>query len=166
MPILEDDEIKTFIYEACEANNIPNVAQYITWKWNDRLTSTMGMARGLKVEFSPALFARGSEHDCMTTVKHEACHAIVYYKYGSTFSGVKPHGKEWRQAMVNCGLPPKRCHDVEVIPRSKKRWLGLCICRQHWLSTLVRNKILKGIDRYCTRCEGRLEMTNTYREIK
>lgn len=52
-----------------------------------------------------------------STVPHEVAHLVAHHVYDSKpMNGkkVKPHGKEWREAMEVLGLPPKTKHTYDL----------------------------------------------------
>jgi SprT protein len=101
---------------ACECNDVSELAQTIVIEWNRRFTRRLGDAVfnpitfQSKIRLSIPLWPRASIQDRMETVVHEACHLIVWHKFGLFIAA---HGPEWKQAMEKCGVEPERTHDVD-----------------------------------------------------
>lgn len=65
------------------------------------------------------------EHFIKTTVGHEAAHLIARAVYNDkvlaeTGKKMRPHGKEWREAMDVVGLEPKVTHNYDVTSIARK----------------------------------------------
>jgi SprT protein len=70
-----------------------------------------------------------------------------------------PHGREWRQIMTIMGVDPKRCHSytVEKVRRVAKDYIYKCSCKEHKISSILHNRMVKGGKFYtCNRCKGRI----------
>ena len=52
-----------------------------------------------------------TDHYIETTVAHEWAHLATRKVHGY---GVASHGPEWKQMMINIGVPPARCHSYKV----------------------------------------------------
>lgn len=118
-----DRHIRKWVCFACEANEVPELAQVIMVEWNARFTRRMGDALyspstfRARIRLSIPLWKRASERDRHETVIHEACHIIVFYKHPNATQ----HGPEWREAMRNCGVEPKRTHSVDRSGLARQR---------------------------------------------
>lgn len=72
------------------------------------------------------------------------------------------HGSDWKSMMVFFGVDPDRCHDYDydcskVRTRTiQKWWVYTCKCQIHMVSTVIHNRIRKGQERSCCRCESDL----------
>jgi SprT protein len=87
----------------------------IRFQWNNRLTSTMGRATYYQqkgygiIELSVKLFQVATPEERETTVIHELCHIVASWVYEEN----QGHNENWARMMRRCGLPPKRCHNVD-----------------------------------------------------
>lgn len=83
------------------------LTNHIRFKFNNRLTRIWGRAwqPNNLIELSTLLWLAGSEQDKKDTIIHEACHIIVWHKYGNT-PDIKHHGKEWKMCMTLSGVEP------------------------------------------------------------
>jgi len=90
------------------------------------------------------------------TVPHEFCHYIVHHKYFSSFYKPKPHGREWKNAMVTIfGLHPSRCHTYNVTnarQRRRKTYTYKCACRTMEIGEIRHRRALSGKRYYCGIC--------------
>ena len=96
------------------------LATRLVIRWNPRLRNTAGMAfpgRAL-ITLNPRLTQFGLE-EIDRTFRHELAHLLAQERVGRR--RIDPHGKEWRQACVDLGLPgEKRSHDLPL-PRHRVR---------------------------------------------
>lgn len=113
------DPIRSWSSFACEKNEVPELADKIVVQWNRRFTRRLGDAiysrkkkRG-RIRLSVPLWSRCTGDDKRETVIHETCHVIVGYKNCDSTKRVKPHGPEWRAAMIRCGLKPVVYHTID-----------------------------------------------------
>ena len=89
------------------------------------------------------------------TVPHEVAHLVSYALYGRDGHG---HGKYWQNIMIKVfGLEPSRCHSYkEGVKKSRvieRDWVYVCDCREHKVSTVKHNKMLRGKAQYhCIHC--------------
>ncbi|MCB1279803.1 SprT family zinc-dependent metalloprotease [Prosthecobacter sp.] len=99
------------------ALDLPGGAKLITVTWNSRLRSTAGYARypAWAIELNPKL--REFEGQVDRTLKHELAHLIAYHRSGRR--RIEPHGKEWRQACVDLGIPDEKAHHRLPLPRNE-----------------------------------------------
>lgn len=97
--------------------DLPGGAKLVTVAWNSRLRSTAGYARypGWAIELNPRL--REFEGQVERTLKHELAHLIAYHRSGRR--RIEPHGKEWRQACVDLGIPDEKAHHRLPLPRNE-----------------------------------------------
>jgi len=159
-PKTDAGTIRLWIRETCEANKCPELAQGIIVKWNKRYTSCMGKAlyRGqwdMTVSFSVPLWPRANQEERKQTVIHETCHIITRHHYGYQ---VKPHGREWKRAMMRAGVNPKRCHSVSTagLKRKTKQYKYDCGCQVHTVGKVRHQRIQNGTIYRCARCKCRL----------
>jgi predicted SprT family Zn-dependent metalloprotease len=97
-----------------------SLAGRVVIRWNSRLRNTAGMAfpgRAL-ITLNPRLAQFGLE-EIDRTFRHELAHLLAHERAGRR--RIDPHGKEWRLACVDLGLPgEKRSHDLPL-PRHRVR---------------------------------------------
>lgn len=103
--------------EWLEALQLPGGAKLVTVTWNARLRSTAGYARYPKwaVELNPLL--RDFEGQVERTLKHELAHLIAYHRSGRR--RIEPHGREWRLACADLGIPDEKAHHRLPLPRNE-----------------------------------------------
>ena len=92
----------------------------MTVSWNRRLTSTAGNANhhNGQITLNPRL-REISEREVDRTMRHELAHLVAYARAGRR--RIEPHGREWRQACVELGIPEEpRCHDLPLPRRRQK----------------------------------------------
>jgi SprT protein len=111
-----------------------------------------------EIRYNPWIFARYYEESLGSTVPHEVAHYIVHRLYG--LHRVQAHGEEWQAIMAAFGADARVTsnHDLTGIPhRRQRRWLYLCPCQEHHISTRRHNRIIGGKDSYlCRSCGGEL----------
>ena len=109
------------------------------------------------IRYNPYLFARYFEENINTTVPHEVAHYIVDMTAG--MKNTRAHGQEWKAVMsmfaadasVTCNF------ELEGIPgRYYQRFDYQCACRQHQLTKIRHNRILKGVRYLCRVCQQEL----------
>ena len=162
-PLLEIQKgVFDWVRLACERNEVAELAQAIVIEWNRRFTRRLGDAVfnpitfQSKIRLSIPLWPRASSQDKRETVIHEACHIIVWHKFGLF---VAPHGSEWRQAMRNCGVQPERTHVVDRtgLARRQRRFILLDSPNngiEHKCRMTARefNQIRRGVVMECKKC--------------
>jgi predicted SprT family Zn-dependent metalloprotease len=93
-------------------------AQQVRVRWNARMRSTAGCAfpREALITLNPRVREFGlAEID--RTLRHELAHLLAHHRSGRR--RIAPHGREWRQACIDLGLPDEqRCHSLPL-PRRK-----------------------------------------------
>ncbi len=93
------------------------LSKRVSITWHGRLTSTAGLARPdqAMVLLNPRLKAFPSEVD--RTLRHELAHLLAFDRARSR--RIAAHGKEWKQACADLGIPGEsRCHTLPL-PRRK-----------------------------------------------
>jgi SprT protein len=104
--------------------------------------------------------AETNEQDYLLhTVPHEVAHYVQFQQYGYC----KAHGREWKFIMRNVmRIPADRCHSYDTsVTKTKKQTKHIygCGCGKEFkLSTTLHNKILRGSNRICGTCRGRLHL--------
>jgi len=160
----EADKIKSWVYFACQANGVSSLSAKISYRFRKQFTRILGQAFAQKklIEFSTPLWARADEEQRRQVVIHEACHIIAYHKYGY---GIKAHGREWKKCMVEAGVPPLRCHDVNRYGLKKQyvKYAVQCARTSVWVGH-VRAAKVRANKLFCKRCKKKLKLTGqTYR---
>lgn len=119
-----------------------DLANRVKVRWNARLSSTAGVASYAlwQVTLNPRLADFGrTEID--NTLKHELAHLVAKFRAGRR--KIKPHGREWKQACADLGLPDeKRCHSL---PLPRRRMI-----RKHFYR--------------CPKCKLEVERVRPFRE--
>ncbi|WP_395741964.1 SprT-like domain-containing protein [Prosthecobacter sp.] len=111
-PVLEEQTRAMLL-----ALDMPGGARLVTVTWNARLRSTAGYARypGWAIELNPLL--RDFEGQVERTLKHELAHLIAYHRSGRR--RIEPHGREWRQACADLGIPGEKAQHRLPLPRNE-----------------------------------------------
>src|SRR4051794_35873630 len=97
------------------------LAERVTVRWNPGMRSTAGTANWTKclISLNPQLRPFG-DAEVDGTLRHELAHLLAQFRAGKR--RIQPHGREWRQACVDLGLPnEKRCHDLPLQRRQLQR---------------------------------------------
>lgn len=96
---------------------LPGGAKLVTVTWNARLRSTAGYARYPKweIELNPRL--REFEGQVERTLKHELAHLIAYHRGGRR--RIEPHGREWKLACADLGIPDEKAQHRLPLPRNE-----------------------------------------------
>lgn len=112
-----DETLESQAREWLEALQLPGGAKLVTVTWNARLRSTAGYARYPKwaVELNPLL--RDFEGQVERTLKHELAHLIAYHRCGRR--RIEPHGREWKLACADLGIPDEKAHHRLPLPRNE-----------------------------------------------
>ena len=99
------------------ALGLPGCARLVTVTWNRRLRSTAGYARYPKweIELNPLL--HDFEGQVERTMKHELAHLIAYHRSGR--QRIAAHGREWRQACADLGIPGEKAQHRLPLPRQE-----------------------------------------------
>lgn len=140
--------IHRWIKEVCEANEKPELADKITWRWNKRMYSCAGQANLISktIVLSRILYNRATLEQRKWLVIHEACHIVAGEQ-------AKPHGREWRMAMTRAGAEVNRFHNIPT------KYETSCPCgRRHTLSFKVIKAIRKGKCFVCVQCKENIKL--------
>lgn len=144
--------IRQWIQQACDANDVPELASKIQLRWSTRMTSTGGTACYATnvITLSSQLYIRATLEQRRWLVKHETCHLICACKHGF---GVAGHGIEWKRCMKAAGCKPVRCHNINTVglgpKRRGNRQLGFCGCANHWFTPKQMKRIKNGVVFWC-----------------
>ena len=114
-----------------------------------------------EIRYNPFIFAKYFEDNFNTTVPHEVAHYITDIIYG--LKNIKPHGKEWKSIMQSFGANASVTanYDLSDIPLKKQKlFTYYCACREHQLSSVRHNRIVREQSRYhCKICKQPLQPT-------
>ena len=108
--------------------------------------------RRYKLRFNPRLIYHNVEEFMRRTVPHELAHIIDY-----ALRDKSAHDKRWKMIMMALGATPERCHSYAGVKKARnvKRYVYHCYCREHRITSIRHNKILKGRANYkCNECHG------------
>jgi predicted SprT family Zn-dependent metalloprotease len=97
------------------------LAERLTVRWNPSMRSTAGTANWTRclISLNPQLCQFG-DAEVDGTLRHELAHLLAQFRAGKR--RIQPHGREWRQACADLGLPgEKRCHDLPLQRRQLQR---------------------------------------------
>ncbi|MBV9008242.1 MAG: SprT-like domain-containing protein [Verrucomicrobia bacterium] len=95
----------------------PQLAGRVRVSWNRRMRTTVGRAEParLRIILNPALRAFGHA-EIERTVRHELAHLLAQHR--ARRRRILPHGKEWRQACSDLGIPGEpACHKLPLPAR-------------------------------------------------
>lgn len=106
---------------------LDDLMERLVVEWNPRMRSCAGRAfwpQGL-IQINPRL-ASISEAEVQRTILHELAHLVAYERF--PYRTIKSHGKEWRQACADVGIPgEKATHELSLPSRSHRRqWRYEC----------------------------------------
>jgi SprT protein len=93
-----------------------NMLKRIQVRWNPRLRSTAGYATfpAWHIDLNPLL--KNFPGEVRRTVLHELAHLVAYQRKGHT--RIKPHGREWKKACADLGIPDETAQHKLALPRS------------------------------------------------
>ena len=153
-----NEKIKSWIHEACLANNVPEYSKKITYSFSDRMSKTMGMAypKDNYIVFSSRIWNKATIEQQKENVIHEACHLIAVHKYGQRGHG---HGRPWQHCMKQAGFIPNRFHDVIT----ERQYIVKCKCTRTLLSK-TKAKELYEAKATCTICNSNLKYKAIYEQ--
>lgn len=107
---------------------LPELAKRVKVYWNTRLVTTAGLAHHgpARIDLNPRL-ARFAPEEPDRTLRHELAHLVANHRAGSR--RIQPHGREWRRACVDLGIPnEQRCHNLPLARRAVKRKFAYRCC--------------------------------------
>ena len=112
LPKIED--LRAHARALLEKAGASALATRMVLRWNPRLKNTAGMAypgRAL-ITLNPRLAIFG-DAEVDRTLRHELGHLLAHERAGRR--RIDPHGKEWKQACVDLGLPGEsRTHNLPL----------------------------------------------------
>ena len=142
-------------------------------EWSTRLTNAMGKAfcprvLGMpqRIKLSTQIWPRASHEERRQTTIHEVCHIIAYHEALLNNIRINPHGYEWEVLMRRCGVPPERCHEVNLLGIGNRTHVAKCACSEHAITTRIANAIRNGSSRHCSRCKTTLTLDGSPPETK
>jgi SprT protein len=114
-----------------------------------------------EISLNPHLAELNGDRFIMETVTHEIAHLIAF----RLNSKDRPHGRTWESVMLAFGQDPKRLHDYDVsgIAGDRKHQPGyvyVCDCREHQITRIRHNRIIKGAEYRCMRCRSIIRPAN------
>ena len=112
------------------------------------------------VRYNPAMLRACQTEFLTQTLPHEVAHLVTRVLFGSA---IRPHGPEWKGVMDFFGTEARRCHNFDIHPdtvRRLRRFSYACACREHRLTSIRHNRILKGQRYLCKRCGATLRALN------
>ena len=110
-----------------------NLATCLRVEWNDRMRTTVGRAdfqRSL-ILLNPALQKFGAA-EIDRTLRHELAHLLAHSR---SRRRILPHGREWRRACCDLGIPSERAgHTLPLVGRAlRRRFVYRCgSCQRHF----------------------------------
>lgn len=111
-----DGGLEESLRERLAAIGLEKLAKTITVSWNPRLRTTAGLAHWLdnRIELNPRLEGSGELH---RTLLHEAAHLVARHRSGRR--RIRPHGREWREACRDLGIPGEKA--THELPWEKRK---------------------------------------------
>ena len=160
-------QTRRYIQQAVELFNLKDKAVEICFNLKGR---SAGMYRvrygkGLifsrqqrEIRYNPYIFSKFFDDNFATTIPHEVAHYVTDIIYG--LKNIKPHGKEWKAVMraFDADASVTADYDLSGIPLKKlSAYTYRCACREHQLSSIRHNKIIKRRYKYyCNYCKQML----------
>lgn len=129
------------------------------YKFVFNIVDTLGVVAGecryatfgttFTINFNRQIIERVGSEAFTNTITHEIAHAIqhIVYRYAK-----QKHGPEFREIHASMGGNGKTYHDYDVVglrKRKLKRFVYVCGCQTHYLSTRTHNKVLKSVGGFC-----------------
>ena len=132
--------------------------------WDVRGIRRAGFARYCdnSIHLNKAFLSSNSWKEFLdVTPLHELAHIISGNVYGE-----RGHGRIWKNVCHELGLKGDRCHHYEqpdvvgIKTYLRKRYTAYCNCREHQLSSVKYNRILRKEQVYiCKFCKGVVRLT-------
>ena len=123
----KDDRWTNYCRKLVHNLGLGELGERLEVEWNTRMRSCAGRAfwpLGV-IQLNPRL-AEISRTEIRRTALHELAHLVAYERY--PHRSIKGHGREWRRACADLGIPgEKATHDLALPSRSlKRRWKYQC----------------------------------------
>jgi SprT protein len=111
-----------------------------------------------EISLNPHIAALNGDRFVIETVAHEIAHLIAH----RINPGDRPHGGTWESVMLAFGQIPERLHNFNVsginsMRKPQSRYAYSCKCRNHNISGIRHNRILKGAEYRCLNCKSVLK---------
>ncbi|BDS08051.1 hypothetical protein NT6N_30910 [Oceaniferula spumae] len=110
-----------------EGLGLKTLADKVSVVWNDRMRTTAGRAfwPDAIIEMNPKL-REIAPHEVERTLLHELAHLVAYARAGRR--RIAAHGKEWRLACADLGIPGESAtHSLPLPGRTmRKKWRYTC----------------------------------------
>lgn len=119
-PDKEDSGLTAWCAEASKGLGLPELGRKVRVSWNGRMQTTAGRAwwPDRAIELNPKLKECAPE-ELWRTLKHELAHLVAYERCGRR---IEPHGKEWKAACADLGIPNEQpFHNLPFKRRRMKR---------------------------------------------
>jgi predicted SprT family Zn-dependent metalloprotease len=128
----DDPELLAKCRELLAPHGCLALAERVRVRWNARMRSTAGLARieASLITLNPRLLEFGEE-EIDRTLRHELAHLLAHFRAGRR--RIAAHGREWRKACADLGVPGEaRCHDLPLPRREQaRRHIYVCpVCRK------------------------------------
>lgn len=113
-----------------------------------------------ELTFSVPLWDRASQQERYQCVVHEVCHLVARVRATTVED---PHGSTWRNCMVEMGLSPDRCHQVDRtgLGKTVKRYVFTCGCpgKEHKLTSQAYKAYVSRLKFYtCLKCKTKISI--------
>ncbi|AMJ93998.1 hypothetical protein AVL56_06530 [Alteromonas stellipolaris] len=106
-----------------------------------------------RINLHPELFKQNEHEFIVDVIPHEVSHLLTW----QLFKKVKPHGVEWQAIMIDVfHRPANATHSFDIEGVIGKQFSYACLCSSHQLTIRRHNKILKGAQYKCRKCNGLL----------
>jgi SprT protein len=114
-----------------------------------------------EISFNPHLAELNGDRFIMETVTHEFAHLIARRLNPND----RPHGHTWESVMLAFGQDPKRLHNYDVsgivsVHRLQPRYTYACDCREHQITRIRHNRIIRGAEYRCMHCKSIIKPAN------
>ncbi|WP_336622633.1 MULTISPECIES: SprT family zinc-dependent metalloprotease [Alteromonas] len=104
-----------------------------------------------RINLHPELFKQNEHEFIVDVIPHEVSHLLTW----QLFKKVKPHGVEWQAIMIDVfHRPANATHSFDIEGVIGKQFSYACLCSSHQLTIRRHNKILKGAQYKCRKCNG------------
>ena len=127
---------------------------HVEWKALKSKVGDATYATG-RVRFSTLFWPGMTEAQRRHVVIHEVCHLVVNRQFDRRF--VKPHGREWKALMRQCGEVGKSTIKVanspkKTVNRHAKSYVTICGCGEHPITQNRWTRMQRGSRYRCRSC--------------
>ncbi|MEG3768093.1 SprT family zinc-dependent metalloprotease [Alteromonas sp. 14N.309.X.WAT.G.H12] len=106
-----------------------------------------------RINLHPILFVENKQAFFDDVIPHEVSHLLAYQLFGR----VKPHGPQWQHIMVDVfHVPAKTTHNFDLTNVQVNTVMYQCGCGDVPLTLRRHNKVIKGTEYLCRRCNNTL----------